>query len=129
MKVAKPVGGPGRDIAANLSSIVVSMKGGVFGPVHLPGIPPACIFSGMEKKPSSANQAAMTLGYQLLSAMIICVGGGYWLDMKRGGGHLWTLIGIGFAFVFGGYEVWKLVRQLNNEDAQEKNRDLNGKHE
>jgi F0F1-type ATP synthase assembly protein I len=80
--------------------------------------------AGMEQKPSSANQSAMTLGYQLLSAMIVCVGGGYWLDVKRGGGHMWTLIGIGFAFVYGGYEVWKLVRQLNSEDAKEKSRDL-----
>ncbi len=58
----------------------------------------------------------MTLGYQLLAAMILFVGGGYWLDQKGGGGHLWTLVGIGFAFVYGGYEVWKLVKQLEKED-------------
>lgn len=70
-----------------------------------------------KKPPSRGTQNAISLGYQLLAAMIVCVGGGYWLDQKRGGGHLWTLIGIGFAFVYGGYEVWKLVKQLEQEDA------------
>ncbi len=57
----------------------------------------------------------MTLGYQLLAAMMVFVGGGYWLDSRLGSGHTWTLAGVGLAFFYGGYEVWKLVKQLERE--------------
>ena len=42
---------------------------------------------------------------------------GWWMDQRRGGGSAWTLGGIFMAFVYGGYEVWKVVRALNREDA------------
>lgn len=73
----------------------------------------------MIKSSSRGTQAAIGIGYQLLAAMAVFVGGGYWLDQRRGGGHLWTLIGVGCAFVYGIYEVWKLVKMLEKEDAEQ----------
>ncbi len=71
-----------------------------------------------KEKPSAGTQAAIGLGYQMLSAMAVFVGGGYYLDSRRGGGHLYTLIGVALAFVYSGYEVWKLLRLMNEEDAK-----------
>lgn len=77
------------------------------------------------KEPEKVNpgtQAAIGLGYQMLAAMAIFVGGGYYLDRRRGGGHLFTLIGVGLAFLYGGYEVWKLVRMMNREEEERQQR-------
>lgn len=56
------------------------------------------------------TQAAISLGYQLLAAMLVLAGGGYYMDQRRGGGSVFTLSGIALAFLYGWYEVWKLVR-------------------
>jgi len=68
---------------------------------------------------STASQSAMGLGYQLLAGMIFFVGGGYYLDSRRGGGHVFTLFGVGLAFIYGGYEVWKLVKSIGDEDKKQ----------
>jgi F0F1-type ATP synthase assembly protein I len=69
---------------------------------------------------SSGLQGAVGLGYQLLAAMLIFVGGGYWLDQRRGGGTAFTLGGVALAFIYGVYEVWKLVRQIDREERDAK---------
>lgn len=77
------------------------------------------------KEPEKVNpgtQAAIGLGYQMLAAMGVFVGGGWYLDHRRGGGHLFTLIGVALAFVYGGYEVWKLVRMMNREEEERQKR-------
>ena len=43
--------------------------------------------------------------------------GGYKLDQKRGDGNLFTLLGMFLGLIYGGYEVWKLVRVQNEDDA------------
>ncbi len=50
---------------------------------------------------------------QLAVGMAVFAGGGYWLDRRRGGGVAFTLAGIGLGLFYGGYEVWKVVRELN----------------
>ncbi|HMO99673.1 MAG TPA: AtpZ/AtpI family protein [Kiritimatiellia bacterium] len=71
------------------------------------------------KPPSPAKAAAVGLGYQFLAAMLIFVGGGYYLDQRRGGeSHLFTLIGVALAFLYSGYEVWKVVRILEKESGK-----------
>jgi len=67
-----------------------------------------------------SSQAAIGLGYQFIAAIIIFVGCGYYADAKTGGGHVYTLIGVALTFIYGGYEVWKLVRMMEqeNKDAE-----------
>jgi F0F1-type ATP synthase assembly protein I len=60
-------------------------------------------------------QNAIGLGYQFIAATLVFVGGGYYLDSKREESHLFTLIGVGLTFLYGGYEVWKLVRRMNDD--------------
>lgn len=73
----------------------------------------------MPPKFSPGTQAAMSLGYQLLAAMLIFAGGGYWLDQRRGGGVAFTLTGVTLALLYGGYEVWKLVKLLEREQEKD----------
>lgn len=64
-------------------------------------------------------QSAIGLGYQLMAAVLFFVGGGYYLDSRHGGeGHVFTLLGMALAFIYGGYEVWKLVRLMEKEEQQ-----------
>jgi hypothetical protein len=77
----------------------------------------------LEKKPEKVDpgtQAAIGLGYQMLAAMGFFVGGGYYLDRRYDSEHTFTLLGVGLAFVYSGYEVWKLVRLMNREDQPPK---------
>jgi len=60
---------------------------------------------------------AMGLGTQLLSGMVVCTAAGWWVDRKiGGGGRTWTLVGILAGLVYGGYEVWCLIRVLTREE-------------
>lgn len=68
--------------------------------------------------PNRATQTALGLGYQFLAATLVFIGGGYLLDAKWGGGHTFTLIGVALTFLYEGYEVWKLVREMNQEDKK-----------
>lgn len=61
---------------------------------------------------------AMGLGTQLTAGFVVFAWLGWWMDHRHGReGTAWTLAGIFVAFLYGGYEVWKLVRALNREDA------------
>jgi hypothetical protein len=44
---------------------------------------------------------------------------GYLIDRKRGGGVLFTLCGMVMGLLYGGYEVWKVVRILSQQDKKE----------
>lgn len=61
---------------------------------------------------------ALGLGSQLTAGFVVFTWLGWWVDHRLGGGSTCTLIGILLAFVYGGYEVWKLVRALNREAAE-----------
>ena len=62
--------------------------------------------------------AAVNLGTQLAAGMAVFAGLGYWLDRRRGGGVAFTLAGVGLALLYGGYEVWKVVRMLQKETPE-----------
>lgn len=58
---------------------------------------------------------ALTLGTQLAAGMAVFAGLGIYVDHRRGGGEAGTLIGIFLGLFYGAYEVWKLVRSLNDD--------------
>ncbi len=69
-------------------------------------------------KPTRGARQAIALGTNLVAGMLVCAGLGYYIDLKTGGGHGWTLGGmfLGLAYCF--YEVWKVVRQIRREDRK-----------
>ena len=64
---------------------------------------------------SPALAAALGLGTQLAAGMIVFAGLGYVLDRRYGDGVAFTLGGVALALLYGGYEVWKVVRLLQRE--------------
>ena len=59
---------------------------------------------------------ASTLGLNLAGGMAIFSMTGWWLDQKRGGGIIFTMVGVLLGLVYGGYEMWKTIRQLNESE-------------
>jgi hypothetical protein len=57
------------------------------------------------------------VGFELAVGMAVFAFGGYWLDRRRGTGQFWTLVGAGLGLVYIAYEVWKLMRSVNDADA------------
>ena len=59
-----------------------------------------------------------SIGLNLVAGMVLCAGSGYYIDQKQGGGYLFTLTGIFLGLVYGGYEMWKLIEELNKESKK-----------
>ena len=75
-----------------------------------------------KRRISPANQAAIGFGYQFTAAIIVCAGLGYYLDHRRGGeGIAFTLGGLFLGLFYGGYELWKIIRRME-EKGQESDR-------
>ena len=61
--------------------------------------------------------AAVSLGTTLTAGIVLCSLGGYWLDQKLDTKTpIWTLAGVFLGLVFGGYEVWKVVKIMQAQD-------------
>lgn len=67
----------------------------------------------------------MGLGVDLAAGMVLFTMGGYWLDQRRDTGTFWTLMGMFMGLVYGGYEVWKVVRTV--PDADDKKPEAGGR--
>lgn len=63
---------------------------------------------------------AITLGTNIAVGMGLFTFLGYYADKKTGGGYLWTLCGMGVGFVYGTYEIWKVIRLLNSTVSGDK---------
>lgn len=61
----------------------------------------------------NSNLSAATIGVTLAAGMAFFTAVGYYIDQKTGGGQGWTLAGIFLGLAYCGYEIWKLIRQLN----------------
>jgi F0F1-type ATP synthase assembly protein I len=75
-----------------------------------------------EKESFSERQrasSALGFGSAFAGGMAVFSLGGHWLDVKFGKEPLFTLIGIALGFVFGGWELWKLVAESNRSVAQD----------
>ena len=69
----------------------------------------------------SALGRALILGTNLAVGMGLFVLSGYYLDRRHGGeGHLWTVAGMVLGFTYGGYELWRTIRELNETDDSRK---------
>jgi ATP synthase protein I len=66
--------------------------------------------------------AAASLGLDFAVGMAIFAFGGYWLDRRQGTGEFWTLCGVFVGLLYGAYEVWKLVRQLDPRSTKKEKR-------
>lgn len=63
---------------------------------------------------SELGQAIM-LGTNFAVGMALFSFVGWYIDQKRGGGLLFTFFGMAMGLLYGGYEVWKVVRLLNEQ--------------
>jgi F0F1-type ATP synthase assembly protein I len=76
--------------------------------------------AGSENRSPAMNQA-VGLGTNILAGVVLCSLAGYWMDRRQGGdGYGWTLGGVFLGLVYSGYEVWKTVAALNEEEARRK---------
>ncbi len=58
---------------------------------------------------------AVMLGLNFAVGMAVFSFLGFLVDQKRGGGILFTVAGIVLGLTYGGYEVWKVIRMLNEQ--------------
>jgi hypothetical protein len=77
---------------------------------------------GLER---SELSQAVTLGLACAVGMAVFTFAGYWVDQRRGGGISFTLTGMVLGLAYGAYEVWKVIRLLN-EQAQSATRERTG---
>ncbi len=62
---------------------------------------------------------AATLGLNFAVGMALFAFLGYTIDEKRGGGgQAFTLGGIFMGFFYGGYELWKAIKQIQKDDEK-----------
>lgn len=66
-------------------------------------------------KESGMQNRAISLGTNLAAGMAVFCLLGYWIDKWRGGNGtgVWMLAGMLMGLVYGGYEVWKVVRMID----------------
>ena len=61
-------------------------------------------------------QPAIAFGTNFAAGMAFFTLLGYWADRRTGGGTRWTLVGLFAGLFYGGYELWKVIRDLNRKD-------------
>ena len=62
---------------------------------------------------------AMNLGLNFAVGMAVFAFIGYKIDEKRGGGGQgFTLGGIFMGFLYGGYELWKAIKQIQEDEKR-----------
>lgn len=53
---------------------------------------------------------ATGLGCSIVAALVLCIGGGVWLDNRFGTSPVLTLLGVAFGLVVAGYQLWELTK-------------------
>jgi len=76
--------------------------------------------SSQESKTAQRRKlaTALSLGYNLAAGVAIFTLFGYFIDRRRGGGQFWTLVGIFMGLLYGAYEVWKVVREIEQNEPE-----------
>jgi high-affinity Fe2+/Pb2+ permease len=62
---------------------------------------------------------ALAFGTSFAAGMAVFAMGGNWLGRKYGHETAYTLVGVALGFVYGGYEMWKLVQRANQQIAEQ----------
>ncbi len=76
----------------------------------------------------SALGQAITLGSNLAVGMGVFTLLGYYVDSRRGVGHFWTIAGMLLGFVYGGYELWRTIHDLNETAEREEKEASSSEH-
>jgi hypothetical protein len=76
--------------------------------------------AGGPRDPLAAS--AIALGTQLVVGMTAFSLLGWYIDRRRGGGLACTLAGIFLGLFYCGYEVWKVIRRIQEQEAADKDR-------
>jgi ATP synthase protein I len=77
----------------------------------------------MEKGPTPEQQdlrvigVATGLGCSIVAALVLCIGGGIFLDRQFGTSPVLTLIGVALGLAAAMYQLWELAK-LGNKKAQ-----------
>jgi ATP synthase protein I len=69
-----------------------------------------------EQQDSRAIGVATGLGCSIVAALIVCIGGGVWLDNRFGTMPVFTFIGIALGLAAAGYQFWELARVGSKTD-------------
>ena len=63
-----------------------------------------------DQQDSRAIGVATGLGCSIVAALIVCIGGGVWLDNRFGTKPVLTLLGVVLGLAAAGYQLWELAR-------------------
>ena len=63
-----------------------------------------------EQQDMRAVGVATGLGCSIVAALILCIGGGVWLDSRFGTSPVLTLLGVVLGLVVAGYQLWELAK-------------------
>ena len=63
-----------------------------------------------EQQDMRAVGVATGLGCSIVAALILCIGGGVWLDSRFGTSPVLTLLGVALGLVVAGYQFWELAK-------------------
>ena len=63
-----------------------------------------------DQQDSRAIGVATGLGCSIVAALIVCIGGGVWLDNRFGTMPVLTLLGVVLGLAAAGYQLWELAR-------------------
>lgn len=84
--------------------------------VETPGV-------GMEQGPTPEQRdlrvigVATGLGCSIVAALVLCIGGGVWLDRRFGTTPVLTLVGVVLGLAVAGYQLWELAK-LGSDTTQ-----------
>jgi|APCry1669188970_1035186.scaffolds.fasta_scaffold17936_2 F0F1-type ATP synthase assembly protein I len=72
---------------------------------------------------------AIALGTNMAAGMAVFTFLGYWIDRWRGGSGtgVWTLVGMFVGLLYGGYEVWKVVRLFYDDGGTDVSQPKDGR--
>ena len=70
-----------------------------------------------EQQDLRAVGVATGLGCSIVAALVLCIGGGVWLDGRFGTSPALTLIGVALGLVVAGYQLWELTK-VGSKTAQ-----------
>ena len=74
---------------------------------------------GIMPKLNKQAGSAVSLSYNIAAGLIVCPLGGFWIGKKFGRPDAGTLIGLALGFIYCGYEVWKTVRAIEENDSSD----------